>query len=213
MRKLGPLRQFEQLPLARTEYTQPWTTQEDAEAACREYITSARREIADPRPEAGRIREKVNKLASELAKARNAARALPESVLSMPDVDEKFIADLERVRKAIEKFSDKIPVKKTNQKRAEGERMLIAASKARHLIVTWTENHVLQESNRNLKHAQPTELYVEIAKLMYKIATGKRSDMEQACAAHIELIWESMTSTGEPEPPEWLRRSSSTTQK
>lgn len=81
MGTLRPLRQWgRQEPSS--SFTPEWTDQERAEAACREYIASALREIAAPRPGAGEMRKKVAKLASELAKARNAAKELPPRLMS-----------------------------------------------------------------------------------------------------------------------------------
>jgi hypothetical protein len=200
MRALGPLRQWGP-PEPHAVFTPLWTDPEQAEAACREYIAAALKEIEAPRPGPGEVKEKMDKLTNLLARARNAAKELPPSLL-----DADVIADLEQKRLAAERWSDKILVKKTNQKRAEGERMLLAAARARHLIIMWTEHPVLKVAARNLKHAKPTDIYVRITQLMHKIATGKERDAEQACADHLELIWESITVTGEPEEPDWLRR-------
>jgi hypothetical protein len=193
VRKLGPLTQWEPPPPPNEFFCPEYTNQEQAEADLRKFIALSLREIAKPRPGAGQIRKKLAKLASDLRRAQAAAKALPDGALSIIDADQKLLSDLERMRLATEQQSDKIPVKPTG---GNSDRMLLAASRARHLMIGWTEKPVTLTDDSD---------YIKLAALLYRLATGKRANLKKPCARHLREIRNSLTATGEPKPPDWLR--------
>jgi hypothetical protein len=189
---LRPLRQWEPSPSAL--FTPEWTDQDQGEVALRNAITVAVNEIAGPRPAAGAIKKKVAKLAADLARVRNTARDLPDGALRSLGAEE-LIANLEQVREQAARWSDKIPVKRTSGSTVDGERMLLAAASARHLLITFTEKPVTLTRGGD---------YFKISALLYRIATGKRANLEKPCARHLHQIQRSLVASGKPNQPDWL---------
>jgi hypothetical protein len=187
---LRPLRQWGHAE-PNSLFTPDWTNQEQAEADLREYIAAALKEIANPRPGAGQIKKRVIKLVADLGRAQSAAKDLPDDALRNIGLDQKLLSDW---RQASKRWADKIPVKATSGSTVDGERMLLAAAKARHLMITWTEKPVSLTDGSD---------YITIAALLYKIATGKTANLKKPCARHVREIRGSLSATGEPKPPSW----------